>query len=150
MPLKSPEVEPVLRSRRLVLEPLGLRHLDGLLELLRESGVRRYLLDDQLVDREWVAAELARSRVLFLQHGCGLWSLGIRERGGMVGFCGYRFLHSPPELQLVCGLSPRHRRKGFATEACKEVIRYGFQDRGFERIVADTDGEYAAPGSQET
>jgi RimJ/RimL family protein N-acetyltransferase len=135
---------PVLRTRRLVLEPFSSGQVDGLLTLFRTPEVRRFLLDDQVVDRGWVISEVATSQALFETHGIGLWALRKREdeepeEERILGAVGYRFFHQPPELQLVVALLPRWWGRGLATEACREVIRYGYQAAGLERIAADTD-----------
>ena len=63
----------------------------------------------------------------------------------IIGAVGYRFFHQPPELQLVVTLLPSWWGRGLATEACREAIRYGFEEVGFERIAADAD-----PGNEES
>ncbi len=132
---------PVLRTKRLVLEPFSEEHVDRLLTLFRAPEVRRFLLDDQVVDREWMVSEVATSEALFESHGYGLWALREKEDEGIIGAVGYRFFHEPPELQIVVALFPSWWGRGLATEACREAIRYGFEEVGFERIAADADAE---------
>lgn len=103
---------PVLRTRRLRLEPFSEEEVDRLLSLFRTPEVRRFLLDDQVVDRAWMVSEVATSQTLFETHGVGLRALRKREGEGpedegIIGAVGYRFFHQPPELQLVVALLPR-------------------------------------------
>jgi [ribosomal protein S5]-alanine N-acetyltransferase len=130
---------PRLLTRRLELCPFEPGDVEELFAIFRNAEVRRHLLDDQLVSRDWVAKEVLASGSHFARGGFGLWSIRRQGEGGIVGFCGYRYFHDPPELQLVCGLLPTYWGRGLATEACREVIRYGVEDLGFERIAADVD-----------
>jgi [ribosomal protein S5]-alanine N-acetyltransferase len=132
-----------LRTERLVLSPFREADIDELLQIFRDADVRRYLLDDGLVDREWVSAEVRASTSHFAAHGYGLWCMRTDHGGGIIGFVGFRFFHEPPELQLVCGLLPGSWHRGLATEACRRVIRYAFEELGFDRVVADADAANA-------
>ena len=70
------------RTSRLVLEPFHGKHMDRLLSLFRAPEVRRFLLDDQMVDRDWMMSEVATSEALFETHGCGLWALRTKVDEG--------------------------------------------------------------------
>jgi ribosomal-protein-alanine N-acetyltransferase len=56
-----------------------------------------------------------------------------------MGFCGFRPFFEPPELQLLYGFLPAYWSQGFATEAARAMIEFGFQELGFDRIVASVD-----------
>ena len=56
--------------------------MDRLLSLFRAPEVRRFLLDDQMVDRDWMMSEVATSEALFETHGCGLWALRTKVDEG--------------------------------------------------------------------
>ena len=109
---------PTIETERLRLLPFRADETDVLHQLFTDPGVRRYLLDDEVVSRDWVAAEIARSRANFRRRGCGLWTLRLHEAPGkVIGFCGYRHFFEPPQLQLLYGLLPRYWGQGLATEA---------------------------------
>jgi len=133
-----------LRTDRLVFEPFSDQHLEGLLSVFQAPEVRRFLLDGRIVDRGWMETEVAVSRELFELSGYGLWALRRAGDDEVVGAVGYRFFYEPPELQLVVALAPELWGMGLATEACREAIRYGFEEGGLERIAADVDAENEA------
>ena len=65
-------MKPCLSVPRGRLRPATADNLDGLVRLLHDEEVRRYLCDDVVLPRETVAAMLARSEQSE-SHGLGLW-----------------------------------------------------------------------------
>lgn len=112
----------VITTARLRLQPLSLDDLEPLLALWTEPGVRRFLFDDQIISREQAATEIIDSIARFETNGCGLWGATLRQEAGLIGFCGYRFFHDPPQLQLLYGFHADHWSKGLATEAARTMI----------------------------
>ena len=128
-----------IRTARLSLQPLSLEDLDPLVALWTDPGVRRYLFDDEIISRELASAEIVDSIKRFETDGCGLWGARLHDETSLIGFCGYRFFHDPPELQLLYGFHPDHWSKGLATEAARAMIGFGFERLGLEYVVASTD-----------
>jgi ribosomal-protein-alanine N-acetyltransferase len=129
----------IIQTARLELRPLVLADLDDLHRLWIDPGVRRYLFDDVIVSRERTAAEIDSSIRSFGTNGYGIWGVRRRDRPALIGFCGFREFHEPPELELFFGIAPPYWSRGFATEAARAVIRYGLEELGFTEIVASAD-----------
>ena len=142
----------VLQTERLRLTPIGDADEDQLYALFRNPEVRRYLLDDALVSREWVTAEIRTSRERFRQQGeAGLWAIRIRNVASLdspaspiVGFVGFRPFFDPPQLQLLYGLHPDAWGAGYATEAAAAVARHALETLQFVEIRAAADKPNAA------
>jgi RimJ/RimL family protein N-acetyltransferase len=112
----------------------------ALLALFRDPHVRRYLLDDVVVDRAWVEAEVQASEERFATGSIGLYTAHLRdEGGGLVGFVGFRPFYEPPMLQLVYAVAPTHLRRGIAGEMARDVIELAFSQYGFAEVRASTD-----------
>jgi ribosomal-protein-alanine N-acetyltransferase len=62
----------------------------------------------------------------------------------VIGFAGLRPLPDAPDLELYYGLDPAHWGRGYATEASRAVLRYGFDVLGLDAIPIRTDGPNAA------
>lgn len=101
--------------------------------------MRRYLLDDELVSREWVESEVVASAARFRAGSAGLWTLRPLEGGAMAGFVGYRPFFDPPEPQLLYGLLPTYWGQGLATEAAKAAVDFGLHELGFAEVRAAVD-----------
>ena len=137
-------VAPVITTQRLTLRPFAHDDLSELHELFTDADVRRHLLDDTVVSREWVEDEIASSRGRFAESGGGLWALHGLDRDGIVGFVGFRPFFDPPELQLLYGLLPSHWGRGLATEAAAAALDYAFGVLGLEEVRAATDAANTA------
>ncbi|HXF38560.1 MAG TPA: GNAT family N-acetyltransferase [Blastocatellia bacterium] len=129
----------IIRTVRLSLQPLSLDDLDLIHALWTNPGVRRFLFDDQIISREQAASEINESIERFETLGCGLWRARLRQQPELIGFCGYRFFHDPPQLQLLYGFHPDYWSKGFATEAARAMIRFGFERAGLDFVIASAD-----------
>ena len=133
-----------ISTPRLLLIPLALADLDQLHAILTEREVRQYLLDDELVSREWVTDEINASTAWFDAHGYGTWGIRLPQTLELIGFCGFRYFYEPPELELYYGLSARYWGHGFATEAAAAVVEYAFNVLHFNQVYAATDAPNVA------
>ena len=128
-----------LASARLQLLPFTRDDVDDLHRLFTEPGVRRYLWDDEVIERDQTAEIVDKSVASFEANGFGLWAVRVIDEAALAGFCGFWYFHEPPQLELLYGLATRYWRRGLATEAALAMIAFGFEVLGFERIVASTD-----------
>lgn len=135
---------PLLETNRLRLSPLGLGDANALHRLWTDPGVRQYLWDGEAIPREQTEAVVRRSVELFAVEGLGLWAVLPRDGGELIGFCGYWFFRDPPELELLYGIGAEHWGKGYATEAARAMLRYGFEHLGFDHVAASTDAPNTA------
>lgn len=138
--MPSPEIS----TPRLRLRPLTVRDVDHLHALLIQPGVRRYLLDDEVIPRERTQAFIDLSLASFAENGYGLWGATMSGRDELIGFCGFWRFHEPPRLELLYGLGDAHCQQGFATEMAVAMLRYGFETLKFDRIEASTDAPNTA------
>lgn len=134
-----------IQTSRLKLRPYVKEDLDALHRIFIDPQVRKYLCDDKIMPREWIATEIENNTKCFEQHGFGQWSIFLKETSELIGFCGFRFFYdNPPELQLLYGLSPQNWGKGIATEAAKVMIQHGFTENKLQQIMTATDVENIA------
>lgn len=130
-----------IRTDRLMLSPFDPTDCKPLLDIFQDSDVRRFLLDDQLVDQAWVNDEVSQSQVRFRENSVGIWAISELNRSEdrrLIGFVGFRPFFDPPELQLIYGLVPSAWGKGYATEAAQAAIEFGFAN-GLDVVVAAAD-----------
>jgi ribosomal-protein-alanine N-acetyltransferase len=133
-----------LLTERLRLDPIA--HQDGaeLLALFRAPEVRRYLLDDRLVDAGWIYSEVESSRHRFQLGAVGLFAVRERKtRGEIAGIAGMR-PYKPGELQLLYALAPACGGKGLATEMLQAVVDFAFDVADLPKVRASIDAPNAA------
>lgn len=129
-----------LQTDRLTLTPFAEADLPELHALFTDPDVRRYLLDDLVVEEDWTADVVDKSVAMFQNLNYGLWVVRETDQLPIIGFCGYwRFEHLPHPLQLIWGLLPAWWGRGLATEAARVLLDYGFETVGFTEIIAATD-----------
>jgi [ribosomal protein S5]-alanine N-acetyltransferase len=125
---------------RLFLRPLDRSDGAALHAIVIHPQVRKFLCDDQILLREQVDDWVEESLSLFQQHGFGLWGMFPADNlTRLIGFCGFWYFHTPPELELAYGLAFDCWRQGMATEAARAMLHYGFDTLKFDRIAASTD-----------
>ncbi len=96
---------------------------------LSESGAWRKL-----------AADLGH----WMLRGHGMWSVVERESGDMIGGCGLVAPQGWPRSELTWWIVPAGRRKGYAVEASRAAIRFGYDDLGWARVETHMDDENQA------
>jgi ribosomal-protein-alanine N-acetyltransferase len=128
---------PELRTERLVLRRFLDDDLDRWNELLfADPEVRRYLPIGEPLSAEQLAASLARGRAHWATHGYGTWAVADAVTSALVGHCGLRYLDDLGETEVLYGFGRAFWGRGYATEAVRAALDFGFSARGLTRIVA--------------
>src|SRR6185436_8426043 len=125
---------PSIDTDRLLLRMIRLDDLDHLAELLSDPNVMKYVGNGQPSDR--AEAERALHSIIkhWEVHGFGRWAIVEKRTGEFIGFGGLRSLFGTPEI--VYHLATAKWGRGFASEAARAILRFGFEQRAFDRIVA--------------
>jgi RimJ/RimL family protein N-acetyltransferase len=131
-----------LYTERLQLVPLSDAHLELEIALDADPEVMRYLTGRALSRAEVEHAHQRRIAAAREVPGLGFWA-GFAA-GEFVGWWILQPPHGPDqpevagEADLGYRLMRRHWRRGYASEGVCELIRYGFDDLGLNRIFAQT------------
>jgi RimJ/RimL family protein N-acetyltransferase len=107
--------------------------------LWTDDRVRQFLWDGELIPIERTQEIIKTSSILFNERGFGLWAVRKHGCDELLGFTGYWFFRTPPELELLFGIASDCWGQDFATEAARSVVEYGLEVLGFEVISASTD-----------
>jgi RimJ/RimL family protein N-acetyltransferase len=131
-----------LHTARLTLVPLADEHLELEVELDSDPVVMRYLSGRASSREEVEASHARRMTVAQKVDGLGFW-IGLVDQE-FVGWWTLQPAHGPDQpndpgvADLGYRLLRRHWRKGLASAGARELVRYGFDDVGLDRIIAQT------------
>jgi RimJ/RimL family protein N-acetyltransferase len=141
---------PTLTTDRLVLRPLAMHDLDELAALHAEESFWRYPFG-----RGWSRAEtesfLDRTIARYQGPGVSVSAVVVADTGELAGWAGLSVPTFLPEIlpavEVGWRLGERHRGHGYATEAGRAWVRYGFEDLGLDTIVSIYEPENTASGA---
>ena len=133
-----------LVTERLVLRPLTADDLEWLAVLRGDADVMRYIGASGAVPFEHTRERLDRYLACWATHGLGMFSVREGADGAPVGWAGLQPLDGTEEIEVGYAFGPPAWGLGFATEAARAVVRWGFEVRSLARIVAVASPENAA------
>ncbi len=126
-----------LETERLVLRPLRDDDLEVYhARIFGDPDVMRYLPPGQPIPRERTQAIITRYNEHWTRCGFGVWAVVKKEAGELIGHCGLQHLTEIPEVEVLYALAKPYWGQGFATEAARASVRFGFEQVQLERIIA--------------
>ena len=125
-----------IEAGRVNLRPFTVDDLDALALICGDPDVMRYIGTGRPLSREETRARLNAVIKHQNKHGFGVWAAVDRSNGTLMGYCGLQFLDNTPEVEVGYRLAKRFWGMGFASEAAKASLRYGFEGLNLDRIVA--------------
>lgn len=120
----------VIETERLRIGPLPVREREALAAIwLDPANARLHSGATGEQVRHWIE---------------GAWGVWEKENGELVGDCTLCFSDEHGAWELGYGLRRDRWGRGYATESAQACVRYGFEQLGLERIVADVDRDNSA------
>jgi RimJ/RimL family protein N-acetyltransferase len=105
-----------------------------------DPEVMRWIRDGSVRDEQQTRDGIQAWEREWESEGFGLFAVEIRSTGELAGFTGLSVPHFLPEILPAVEVGWRLGRpywgQGLATEAAIAAVRFGFEDRGLERIVS--------------
>jgi ribosomal-protein-alanine N-acetyltransferase len=131
----------LLETDRLFLRPYTVDDLDQLHNIVSQKEVMEYLPEDVMSLEQtkttltWIIECYGKNTAEHIVK----FSVGVfhKDEGRLMGWCGLGPLEfEPSEIEIYYGLSRVCCGQGFATEASKALLDYGFRVIGLDKIVA--------------
>ena len=116
----------MIETERLLIRPLAADERDAMFALMSNPANER------------VAPDATPEQVRSWADGvpCGVWE---RETGELIGDCSLHFDTAFGEWELSYGFRRDRWGRGYATEAARACVQYGFETMKLAKIVADVD-----------
>jgi RimJ/RimL family protein N-acetyltransferase len=142
----SADPGPTLTTERLILRRWRESDREPFARLNSDPEVMRHFV--RPLGREESDALVDRIEARFDERGYGLWAVERREDAAFLGFVGlaHHTFDAPftPCVEVGWRLDKFAWGHGYATEAAREAVRFGFEEAGLDEIVSFTSREHAA------
>jgi RimJ/RimL family protein N-acetyltransferase len=127
---------PIIETDRLTLRVFVPEDVDRLAEILGDPSVMRYMPGGEPMPRQRIEIGLKKIIDHWHQHGFGRWAVIHNVDDRLIGWCGLEFIQEISEVEVAYLLEKLYWGKGFATEAAKASLRYGFEELKLDHIIA--------------
>lgn len=130
----------MIKTSRLILREWRDSDLEPFAALNADPRVREYF--PSVLDRAESDASVARMRAHFAEYGFGFWAIEVPGVADCVGLCGLahaRFAAPfTPCVEIGWRLAHEYWGRGYAPEAARAALEYGFETLKLPEIVAFT------------
>lgn len=125
---------PSLRTERLLLRPWRDEDREPFAALNADPAVMEFF--PSLLTREQSDAMVERIRGHFEREGFGLWAVEVVGGAPFIGFTGLQRPSFMPGVEVGWRIAHRYWRAGYATEAARASIEWGFAQLDVLEIIA--------------
>ena len=125
-----------LTTDRLSLRPLALADIDWFAAMRGDPDIMRYIGAKGAVPRRVAEERLERHLACWSERGLGMFGARLHGEEAPVGWAGLQPLEGTNDIEVGYAFAKPWWGLGFATEAAIALVRWGFEEKGLQRIVA--------------
>lgn len=128
-----------LETERLRIRPYRDGDVAGLHDVFGSPEVMKWTPSPPSKDLAETRERLGRTMAFTARQpaGLGLWALELRDGEEFLGQVGlFPVEGKGPDVEVAYELAPRAWGRGYATEAARALVEYGFIEIGLRRVVA--------------
>ncbi len=134
---------PEIETARTHLRMFTPDDLDDLAQIVADPAVMKYMgLNGEPMSRE--ETEIALDSIInhWHRHSIGRWAVVHKADGRLIGYGGLRWFEGVGQQagipELVYLIDSAYWGRGLATEIARAALKFGFEERKFERVIAMT------------
>lgn len=132
----------ILETERLILRTWTYNDANALFEICRDAETMLHIGDRKPYESVEKAKEFLNWAVLYQKrNGFCRWAVTEKLSGKIIGSCGFA-RREMEEVELGYLFAREVWGKGYATEAAKACLKFGFETLGFTKIMALTDTDH--------
>ncbi len=125
-----------LNTRRTIMRPLTEADLRNLINLHTDPTTKQYAWVDNLQTPDENLDWIKHQQYLY-QKGFGLYAIESGSENQFIGICGLRVRNDLNRaVDIAYRILPQFRLMGYATEAAKAFLHYGFENLHLHEIIA--------------
>ena len=128
----------VLETERLIIRQFVPEDAEYIYKLHNDPDVMKYISSkkDEEVTIEECSSFVEHCRSYYKKHtGLGIWATQTKEIGDFIGWTTLKDLDNTEDIEVGYRLQKEFWGNGYATEAAKALIEYGFNELKLDKIV---------------
>lgn len=140
----------ILESQRLIYRPFELSDAQALFEMDSNPNVHKYLWQKPTLDIDESIQIIEMLQKQYKENGIGRFATILKETGEFIGWTGIKFVNDHIEngntnfYDYGYRLNEKFWNKGYASEATKIWLDYGFNEMNINEMNAYTHAENGA------
>jgi ribosomal-protein-alanine N-acetyltransferase len=129
-------MQTILESERLLFREFNTEDAQLIYSLNIHPEVVKYVHELPVTDLGSATENLNRIITQYKEYGYGRWAVFTKNQQEFIGWSGLKYRPERKETDLGYRFIPSHWGKGYATEAAKACIRYGFETLQLSQVNA--------------
>lgn len=130
----------MIETQRVLLRKFEHADLEGMYSLHSNPVVHTFLGNQVISKRDEAAALITYIQQQYLDFGVGRWACIEKSSGKFMGWCGIKFVTESENNQshfydIGCRFLPEFWHQGYAKEAAKPCVEYGFNSLNLSKII---------------
>lgn len=126
---------PTIETPHLILRAWEPEDAQAWFDILQEEDILKYFPDPVPPARAGADQYIAHQRAHWQQFRYGHWAVVTRDDGRVVGWNGLEYLPELDETEVAYLLSERVWGRGYATEAARAALQFGFEVQTLPAII---------------
>ena len=131
-------IVPTLTTARLTLRPFSPEDAPALHRMAATPGVMQYFPTPEPPDLARVERIIARQLGEWEERGYAWWAVTLPVDDTLLGWCGLQYLPDTSETEVGYLLGRAWWGNGYATEAARASVDFGFEHFDFAEIIGIT------------
>lgn len=127
-----------IKTERLTIRKFNKKDIEDLYEIYQDKDICRYLLHNSWTEDNKIEEFNKKLEENNLSKNSSL-SLAVELKGKVIGDINISFTEMIETIELGFAFNKKYAKKGYATEAVKEVMNYLFNILNIHRIQANLD-----------
>ncbi len=130
---------PTLETDRLILVEITKEYIDALFEMYSDKEIAFFFCIEPHANANETLRKIESIESDFRNGKAIEWAIVLKDLNTMVGTVGFNTYKKGFKGNIGYGIHRKFWRRGFACEAIREIVRYGFEELNLHRIEADVD-----------
>lgn len=124
----------MFETERLILRCFNESDVDAIFAMRSDTEFMRFI--KQTETRQQTISWINMVSRCWITENFGYWAVILKETAETIGWSGTWTLHETREPEIGFAIAPKYKNRGFATEAAEVALKYSFENRDAERVVA--------------